>query len=153
MKTEIAIAKVTLTSVVGTTRRCSMPAALAAHGSQSTGIRSIEFIRNIQTKSVIASGAITRLLAGWLKVSRTLWSTKPTTISTMVWSLPGTPVVAFLATRLNRNVSTKPSRIANTIESTLIAKKLPWHSFQTQAPSFLQTVKFWRWWEMYSPAE
>ena len=63
----------------------------------------MKFNRKIQQKIVSASGAITRLLAGWLKVSRTLWSTKPTTISTKVWSLPGTPVVAFFATRLNRN--------------------------------------------------
>ena len=65
MKTEIAIAKVTLTSVVGTTRRYSTPANLAAQGSQSTGIRSIRFIRKIHMKSVSASGAMTRLLGGW----------------------------------------------------------------------------------------
>ena len=67
-----------MTSVVGTTRRCSTPANFAAQGSQSTGIRSIEFIRKIQTKSVSASGAMTRLLGGWLKVSLTLRSTNPT---------------------------------------------------------------------------
>src|SRR5688572_13674635 len=144
-KTDSAIAKVTFTSVVGTTRRYSTPAYLAAHGSQSTGIRSIEFIRKIQTKSVSASGAMTRLLGGWLNVSLTLRSTNPTVISTSVWSWLGTPVVAFLATRLKTNTRMKPSRIAKNIESTFSAQKLPWHSFQTQAPSFLQTVRFWRW--------
>ena len=65
MKTPIAIAKVTLTSVVGTTRRYWMPAYFAAQGSQSTGIRSIRFIRKIHMNSVSASGAITRLLVPW----------------------------------------------------------------------------------------
>ena len=73
-------------------------------------------------------------------------------ISTRVWIVLGTPVVAFFATRLKNQTRMMPRTIAKNIESTLIAKKLPWHSFQTHSPSFLQTVRFWRWWLMYSPA-
>ena len=90
---------------------------------------------------------MTRLLGGWLKVSRTLWSTKPTDdLDEGLELRSATPVVAFLATRLkNEDERGRRAGSAKNIESTLIAKKLPWHSFQTQAPSFLQTVRFWRW--------
>jgi hypothetical protein len=57
----------------------------------------------------------------------------------------GWPIEAFFATRLKNQTSKPPSRTAKNIESTFSAQKLPWHSFQTQAPSFLQTVRFWRW--------
>ena len=135
------IAKVTLTSAVGTTRRYSTPADLAAQGSQSTGIRSMVFISRIQTKSVSASGAMTRLCGGWLKVSPTLRSTNPTVISTSVWILVGMPAEAFFATRLKIAMRTMPRTTETTIESTFTAQKLPWHSFQTHSPSCLQTVR------------
>ena len=96
-------------------------------------------------KSVSASGAMTVLLGGWLKVSRTDPSTKSTMTSMRACVFVGWPIDAFLATRLKNQMSRAPSRTAKNIESTFSAQKLPWHSFQTQAPSFLQTVRFWRW--------
>ena len=61
MNTESDIANVTLTSVVGTTFRYGTPTAPPRHGSQSTGIRSIRFMRKTHMKIVSASGAISLL--------------------------------------------------------------------------------------------
>ena len=97
----------------------------AAIGIQSTGIRSIRFIRNTQTKIVRPSGAISRLLP-W-NVSLTLESTKSTIISTASWVLLGTPDVAFFATRPKIQMNNRPRNTDQNIESTLIAIGLPAH--------------------------
>ena len=55
------------------------------------------FIRKIQTKMVSASGATIGFLP--LKEPRTFSSTKSTSHSTKFWAVPGTPAVAFSATR------------------------------------------------------
>ena len=100
MNTEIDIPNVTLTSVVGTTFRYGTPAAPAALGSQSTGIRSMRFMRKTQTKIVRDRGAISLL---WPEnASRTDVSTNSTIISIAAWTFPGRPVVAFFATLRKR---------------------------------------------------
>ena len=107
-------------------------------GIQSTGIRSIRFMKNTQTKIVSPSGAISRLLP-W-KVSLTLLSTKSTIISTASWVLLGTPDVAFFATRPNIQTNRSPRNTDQNIESTLIAIGLPAQWFQIHSPvSDLQT--------------
>ena len=135
--------KVMLTSVVGTTFMYSIPIDAPSSGIQSTGIRSMKFIRNTQTKMVRASGAI-RLLFPW-KVSLTLPSTKSTTISTNACSLPGVPADAFLAALPNTHANISPRKTDQNIESTLIAIGLPAHWFHTHSPaSFLHTWRFCR---------
>ena len=104
----------------------------------------MRFIKNTQTKTVRASGAISRLLP-W-NVSLTELSTISTTISIAAWNFVGFSVDDFRATRQKRNVKVTPRNSDQNIESTLIAHMLPAHSFQTQSPaSFLQTWRFCRW--------
>ena len=72
----IDIANVTFTSVVGTTFKIrNADRARRRSGSQSTGIRSIRFMRKTHTKMVSDSGAMS-LLWPW-NASRTKVSTKP----------------------------------------------------------------------------
>ncbi|MNH35513.1 hypothetical protein D3C79_962050 [compost metagenome] len=87
-------------------------------GNRSIGSKSIMFIRNTQTNTVSASGAITLLLPWYM--SRTLLSTNPTTNSTAVCSLPGTPLVAFLATLRKITRKSAPRTTEKNIESMLI---------------------------------
>ncbi len=56
------MAMVMFTSVVGTIFMWLIPIAAARPGIQSTGIRSIRFMRNTQTKTVSAIGAIMSFL-------------------------------------------------------------------------------------------
>ena len=77
-----------------------MPACVATNGSQSTGIRSMKFMKKIHTNSVSANGAIRRLVP-W-KVSRTLLSTNSTMDSMKAWKYDGTPLLACFATRRKR---------------------------------------------------
>src|SRR5690606_1010413 len=149
MNTAIDMPNVTLTSAVGTILRYSIPTRLPVNGSQSTGIRSMRFIRNNQTKIVRASGAISLLLP-W-KVSRTLESTKSTRISMAACSLPGVPEVAFFATRPNSHTKTTPSTSEKIIESTFTVIAVLAQSFQIHCPSTRQTCRFCRWCSMYSP--
>ena len=51
------------TSVVGTTFWYGIPRATAVSGSQSTGTRSMRFMKKIHTNSVSARGAIMRFVA------------------------------------------------------------------------------------------
>ena len=124
-KTDIDMPNVTFTSVDGTTFIYGMPMVPAANGIQSTGIRSMRFIRKTQTKIVRPNGAMSRLLP-W-KVSLTLPSTNPTMISTAAWNLLGFPDELFLAARLNSVMNTTPSNIDQNIESTFIVIGLPAH--------------------------
>src|SRR3954468_17426696 len=110
-----------------------------AHGRRSTGTMSMKFIRNTRQKIVIASGAIS-LLRPW-KVSRTRPSTNVTTISTIVWNLPGTPAVALRALRTKKNTNNS-DRIAVKINVSTL-------SFMN-APSPTLTCQKCRWWLMYS---
>ena len=96
-KTDIDMPNVMLTSVDGTTFMYGIPTAPAAIGIQSTGIRSMRFMRKTQTKIVRPNGAISRLLP-W-NVSLTLLSTNSTMISTSAWNLLGLPDELFLAAR------------------------------------------------------
>src|SRR3990167_1462198 len=91
---------------------------------QSTGIRSIRFIRNTQQKMVSAGGAI-RGLRPW-KFSFTWLLTKSTMISTKFWKPVGTPVVARLAARLNRNRNRMPRPKDQPRESTWNFQKPIW---------------------------
>ncbi len=59
------------------------------------------------------------LLLPWY-MSRTLLSTKPTTSSTAVCGLPGTPLVAFLATLRKITRNRTPRTTEKNIESRLI---------------------------------
>ena len=83
----------------------------------------MKFIRNTTQKMVIASGAIS-LLRPW-KVSRTRPSTKPTTISTAAWNLPGTPAVALRAVRMKKNRNTDDNINVNSTLSMLMVMNLP----------------------------
>src|SRR5210317_1363750 len=142
-KTAIDMPNVMLTSVDGTTFIYGMPTAAEAIGIQSTGMRSMRFIRNTQTKIVRPSGAI-RLLLPW-NVSLTLESTNSTIISTSAWNFVGLPAELFLATRQNRKQNNRPNDTDQNIESTLIVIGLPAHWFHTHAPaSSLQTCRFCR---------
>src|SRR5210317_441070 len=143
-KTAIDMPNVMLTSVDGTTFIYGMPTAADAIGIQSTGTRSMRFIRNTQTKIVRPSGAM-RLLLPW-KVSLTELSTNSTMISTNAWNLVGLPAELFLATRQNVKQKISPRSTDQNIESTLIAIGLPAQWFQIHSPvSFLQTWRFCRW--------
>jgi len=116
---------VTLGSVVGTTfrNRCVLPVRYpAACGSQSTGSRSMRFIMKIHTNIVSAIGATMRFL--WWKISLTVPSTNSITISTKFCSPLGAPALpaAVRATRLNRNVNSRPMMIAQPMLSRWIAR-------------------------------
>jgi hypothetical protein len=84
---------------------------------------SMKFIRNTTQKIVSASGAIS-LLRPW-KVSRTMPSTKPTTISTKAWNLPGTPGVALRAVRMKKNRNSAHNTSVISTLSMLIVMNLP----------------------------
>ena len=114
--TVIDMPSVVLMSAVETTRRCSMPTFWPAHGSRSTGNRSMKFMRKTSAKMVIASGAISFDLP-W-KVSLTVPSTISTRISTAACSLPGTPLVARRATMQNGSTNSSASA---TVKNTLSA--------------------------------
>ncbi len=60
--TAMAMPSVALTSVVGTTFWYLMPMATAVSGNQSTGTRSMRFMKKIHTNSVSASGAMSLLV-------------------------------------------------------------------------------------------
>ena len=77
---------------MATVRRCSTPNNLAASGQRIHRQDVHEVFQEHQQKMVIASGAM-NLLLPW-KVSFTVPSTNSTSISTAVWNLPGTPLVA-----------------------------------------------------------
>ena len=112
---------VTLGSVEGTIFWYSTPTNLSSPGTRSTGIRSIRFIRKIQTKIVRARGA-TSGLRPW-KVSLTVLSTNSTIISTKLTAPVGTSLLAFSATRRNSQQKKIPSPIDQSMLSTCIAIK------------------------------
>ena len=58
MKTVSAMAMVMFGSVEGTTFIWETPNSTASYGIKSTGTRSIKFLKNTQTKIVIAQGAM-----------------------------------------------------------------------------------------------
>ncbi|MNF92598.1 hypothetical protein D3C85_1191320 [compost metagenome] len=122
--TDSAMPKVAFGSVVDTARKntCSLPeATMASWGIQSTGIKSMAFIRNTQTKIVSASGAITGLRP-W-KLSFTLPSTKPISTSTKFCKAPGCPEVAFFAAMRKSNTKIRPSATDQPRVSTWKAQK------------------------------
>ena len=82
-------------------------------------MRSIRFIRNTQTNTVSASGAIS-LLVPW-KVSLTLVSMKSTTISTKACIFVGVPAEALRAALPNSQTKIRPRNSDQNMESTLIA--------------------------------
>src|SRR5690606_24055019 len=96
---------------------------IQAPGNQSTGSRSMKFIRNTRQKMVSDNGAIS-LLRPW-KVSRTWPSTKPTTISTTVWNLPGTPAVALRAVYRKKTRNSPDNANPYSTLSMLMAMTLP----------------------------
>src|ERR1700728_674398 len=120
-KTVIDIAKVALRSVLGTTLRCSSPAACAAAGSRSTGTRSMMLNSRIQQKMVSARGAIS-LLVPW-KVSDTCLSMKLTSTSTNSWTRPGTPAVARRAMNQNPPANSTASNTEKNTVSRLRVEK------------------------------
>ena len=80
MKIPIDIPNVALGSVVGTTLRKSIPRTTARDGSQSTGTKSIVFIKIIQINVVKARGATIGFLP--LKEPRTFSSINSIMLST-----------------------------------------------------------------------
>jgi len=97
------------------------PTRPANAGNQSTGIRSIRFIRKIQMKIVSASGPTRGFLP--LKEPRTLSSMNSTTHSTKFCQPPGTPAVAVLAALRNPHRNRAPRPTENSMLSTLMAQK------------------------------
>ena len=113
---------VTFGSVVGTIFMYSMPRTYASCGTQSTGTRSIRFIRKTHTKMVRARGAMMALL--WVKMDLQVSSMNSTSISTAFWRAPGTPAVACLAALRKIRQKRTPRPIDQPMESTLIERKL-----------------------------
>ena len=119
--TESDMPKVAFGSVVATTFMYGTPMRLASQGIQSTGTRSIVFIRKIHTNRVSAMGATRSFLP--VNVPRTLSSTNSMMVSTKFWKPPGTSAVAVRATLRNSHRKSAPRPTDHSIVSTWMAQK------------------------------
>src|SRR4051812_48234965 len=108
---------------------------------QSTGRKSIEFIRSTQTNTVSAAGAMKLPRSPCLKMLLACSSTKLNSSSTNAWRLLGTPDVAPRTIHQMKPTPTNPSRIATAIESKCNVQKPP-------SPTWCAPCV--RWWPMYS---
>src|SRR5512137_1465997 len=121
-----------------------MPKTFSAiHGSRSTGMRSIAFMKMIQMKTVIASGAMK--LRSPCTIDLLCSSTISTIISTKAWKRPGTPGVAARAARCRRNSVSARQATEKMIVSRLMTEK-------STMNFCLPVDRCVRWWTMYSVA-
>src|SRR3970040_2904793 len=103
----MAMPKVALGSVEGTTLKNGTPSRPSRPGTQSMGIKSIRFMQNTQKNMVSANGATMLFLAE--KEPRTLLSTNSMAHSQNFCRPLGAPETMLVATRRNRNMITAPN--------------------------------------------
>src|SRR5258706_9660647 len=118
-QTESDSANVVFTSAVGTGRQACSPSTRSKNSvtTQSTGKKSIAFIRSTHTTTVSATGATNAPRSPW-KVALTWSSTKSIASSTKAWRLSGTPAVAPRTTHQRNPMPSTPSTTEVTSVST-----------------------------------